>query len=354
MQRKLAVIGAVAAVAVSACTAAEIGAAVSPDGRNAICLHADPLAYEVLRDGVVVAAKSGIGVCLDGKCLVKGISEAASVTKRTLAGTVPAPTYKKAGVSLAGNETFADFGDFAVRLVARNDGVAYRLELKKTGIITNEKADLTIPKAARCWYNRTSRNSLGCEETVPQFADATALKTDAKSAFYLPFAYSVGGKTVAVTESGLTDYPALYFGEVEQGADGARLSSLFAKYPKATTRVGGWGKEKGLKTGGRWVRVTETENFIAKADAPRALPWRTFILADSPSKLCEADIVYALAEPAAEGADFSWVRPGKVAWDWWNAFDNKGTEKGCTTEGYKRFIDFAAKAGVEYVIFDEG
>ena len=354
MQKKLVVLGAVAAVAVSACTAAEVGSAVSPDGRNAIRLHAAPLAYEVLRDGVVVAAKSGIGVCLDGKCLVKGISDATSVTKRTLAGTVPAPTYKKAGVSLAGNETFADFGDFAVRLVARNDGVTYRLELKKTGIITNEKADLTVPKAARCWYNRTSRGSLGCEETVPQFADATALKTDAKAAFYLPFVYSVGGKTVAFTESGLKDYPALYFGDVEQTDVGAQLSSLFAKYPKATTRVGGWGKEKGLKTGGRWVRVTETENFIAKADAPRTLPWRTFILADSPSKLCEADIVYALAEPVASGTDFSWVKPGKVAWDWWNAFDNKGTEKGCTTEGYKRFIDFAAKAGVEYVIFDEG
>ena len=147
MQKKLVVIGAVAAVAVSACTAAEVGSAVSPDGRNAIRLHASPLAYEVLRDGVVVAAKSGIGVCLDGKCLVKGVSGAASVTKRALAGTVPAPTYKKAGVSLAGNETFADFGDFAVRLVARNDGVAYRLELKKAGIITNEKADLTVPKS---------------------------------------------------------------------------------------------------------------------------------------------------------------------------------------------------------------
>ena len=161
MQKKMVIIGAVAAVAISACMAAEIGAAVSPDGRNVIRLHAAPLAYEVLRDGVVVAARSGIGVCLDGTCLVKGISAAASVSKRTLAGTVPAPTYKKAGVSLAGNETLADFGDFAVRLVARNDGVAYRLELKKAGIITNEKADLTVPKAARCWYNRTSRGSLG-------------------------------------------------------------------------------------------------------------------------------------------------------------------------------------------------
>ena len=354
MQGKLVAIGTVAVAAASACAAAEVGAAVSPDGRNAIRLHAAPLAYEVLRDGVVVAAKSEIGVRLDGTCLVKGISAPQSVSWRTLEGTVATPVGKKASVSLAGNETFADFGDFAVRLVARNDGVAYRLELKRAGVVTDEKADLTVPKTARCWYNRTPRHKLGCEETVPEFADVADLKTDAKTAFYLPFAYSVGGKTVAFTESGLKDYPALYFGGVEQGADGARLSSLFAKYPKATTRVIGWGREKRVKVGGCWVRVTETEDFIAKAASLRALPWRAFVLADSPAKLCEADIVYALAEPAAKGADFSWVRPGKVAWDWWNASDNKGPEKGCTTEGYKRFIDFAAKAGVEYVIFDEG
>ena len=97
MQKKMVAIGAVAAVAVSACTAGEIGAAVSPDGRNAIRLHADPLAYEVVRDGVVVAAKSGIGVCLDGKCLVKGISAPQSVSKRTLAGTVPAQILNSTG-----------------------------------------------------------------------------------------------------------------------------------------------------------------------------------------------------------------------------------------------------------------
>ncbi|MBO7683641.1 MAG: FAD-dependent oxidoreductase [Kiritimatiellae bacterium] len=331
-----------------------VAAAVSPDGRNAIRLYGGPLAYEVSRDGVAVAAKSEVGVSLDGRRLEDGAQSPKSVTRRTLSGTVPTPVNKKASVSLAANETLADFGDFAVRLVARDDGVAYRLELKKAGTVDSEKADVTVPKGARCWFNRTPRRRLGCEETVPEFADAADLRTDANAAFYLPFAYSSGGKAVVVAESGLKEYPALYFGDVEQTDAGALLASLFAKYPKATIRVGGWGKEKGLKTGGRWVRVTETEDYIAKVDASRALPWRVFVLADEPSKLCEADIVYALAEPVAEGSDFSWVRPGKVAWDWWNAFDNKGTEKGCTTEGYRRFIDFAAKSGVEYVIFDEG
>ena len=48
------------------------------------------------------------------------------------------------------------------------------------------------------------------------------------------------------------------------------------------------------------------------------------------------------------------MKPGKVAWDWWSAFDNKGDPGGCTTETYERFVDFAAKTGVEYVIMDEG
>ncbi len=340
---------------VSACACAYAGAAdlTASFGGNEIRLYTNPLAYEVAKDGAIVVARTPIGVSLDGKSLEKGAKLVAKSTGSE-SGTIAVPVYKKASVDGECKWSLADFDDFAVRLVARKDGVAYRIELKKPGVIGSERADVTVPKAARCWFNRTGRGSLGCEETVPEFADASSLKTDSKKAFYMPFVYSVGGKTVAVTESDVRAYPAWYLGDVEQIAGGARLKSLFARYPKTTDRVGGWGRETGLKKGGRWVRVKEREAYIAKADAPRTLPWRTFILADSPSKLCEADIVYALAAPAEKGADFLWVKPGKVAWDWWNAFDNKGDPQGCTTETYVRFIDFAAKTGVEYVIFDEG
>ena len=332
----------------------DVNSAVSPDGKNEIRLYSNPLAYEVIRDGVVVVAKTEIGMKIGGVCLNGG--KPVKVVSGGVSGEVATPVYKKGAVSLLANEMFVDFGDWGVRLAARNDGVAYRFETKKPGIVDCEKADITLPKGARCWFNRTSRGSLGCEETVPEFADASALKTDAGKAIYLPFVYSTGvnGKTVAVVDAGLHDYPIWNFGDVEQTEGGTKLKSLFAKYPKTTERVGGWGNEAGLQKGGRWVKVKETEAFLAKADAPRAFPWRAFALADSPSKLCEADIFYALATPAAKGADFSWVKPGKVAWDWWNAFDNKGDPQGCTTETYVRFIDFAAKTGVEYVIFDEG
>ena len=287
----------VAALAMAGCMCShafnpDVNSAVSPDGKNEIRLYSSPLAYEVLRDGAVVVAKTEIGLKVDGKCVKEGGAKPVDVTVKKSGGSADFPVYKKGKVCLAAGETFVDFGDWGVRLAARNDGVAYRFETKKPGIVNCEKADLTVPKGARCWFNRTGRGSLGCEETVPEFADASALKTDDKKAIYLPFVYSAEGKTVAVVDADVHDYPIWNFGDVEQTEGGAKLKSLFAKYPKTTERVGGWGKETGLKKGGRWVR--------------------------------------------------------------WNAFDNKGDPQGCTTETYVRFIDFAAKTGVEYVIFDEG
>lgn len=349
----------VAVLAVAGCMCGrafnpDVNSAVSPDGKNEIRLYSNPLAYEVVRDGAVVVAKTEIGLKVDGKCVKEGGARPVDVMAKKSGGSADIPVYKKGKVCLAARETFVDFGDWGVRLAARNDGVAYRFETKKPGVVDCEKADVTIPKSARCWFNRTSRGSLGCEETTPEFADASALRTDDKKAIYLPFVYSAEGKTVAVVDTDVRDYPVWNFGEAEQAESGTKLKSLFAKYPRKTAHSangGEWPKRKIVPSGGRWVDVLEAEDFIAKATVPRALPWRVFVLADSPSGLCESDITYALATPPAKGADFSWVKPGKVAWDWWNDFDNGA---GCSTKTYERFIDFAAKNGVEYVIFDEG
>ena len=330
----------------------ELGAKAAFD-RNEIRLYTGPLAYEVVRDGKVVAAKTTIGFSLDGVCQAKD-AKLAKVTERKLSGSVETPVYKKASVDLSASETYADFGTFGVRLVARKDGVAYRFETKKAGTINCERAAVTIPsKDARCWFNRT--DAFGAEETVPEFRKAGELKAEGRKMFYMPFLYALADdNVVAVTESDVRNYPVWYFGDVKTTDAGVELDSKFERYPKSTSRVGGWGGEKGLSRGGRWVKIDAHEDYLVVADAPRALPWRTFILADGAAKLCEADIVYALATPQDPGADFGWVKPGKVAWDWWNCFDNIGDPEGCTTKTYERFIDFAAKTGVEYVIFDEG
>ena len=66
-------------------------------------------------------------------------------------------------------------------------------------------------------------------------------------------------------------------------------------------------------------------------------------------------MVYKLAAPSRM-KDISWIRPGKVAWEWWNHWGIKGVdfEAGINNETYMHYIDFASRHGIEYVILDEG
>ena len=345
----------------------KIWRAVSPDGLNEIRLFEKPLACQVLRRGVPVTGRMPIDLTVDGASLAQGAKPVGSEVRR-LSGREASPVYKKDAIDLGGEERIVDFGDWAVRLAARNDGVAYRFETKKPGRIrvNGESAPLVMPEGyVRCWANRTG--AFGQEESVPETFAAEALTTipggqeswTGKSLVYLPFVYAAGGACVAVTESDVRDYPIWNFERTEEmrrAQDGGSVSfaSRFASWPLKTARWASWhGREGAVKEGGRKVVVTDYADYLTDTEGTRTFPWRTFVLADSFAGFCEADIVRALAAPAAAGADFSWVRPGKVAWDWWNAFDNQG-EGGCNTKTYERFIDFAAANGIEYVILDEG
>ena len=80
---------------------------------------------------------------------------------------------------------------------------------------------------------------------------------------------------------------------------------------------------------------------------------RMLLLSDG--ELTENDMVYRLAAPSRI-ADRSWIKPGKVAWEWWNDWGLYGVDfkAGINTETYKYYIDFASENGIEYVILDEG
>ena len=322
--------------------------AVSPDGHNEIRLSTEPLAYEVVRDGVVIVAKSGIGMKVDGSCLVPSASGRVKMERKS--GFAEMPVYKKSRIDLLGNETFADFGDWGIRIAARNDGVAYRFETKMPGRIRvdREVASVTIPDAETiCWVNFTS--GYGCEESITATLKARDLAS--RGMAYLPLTYSIGGKTVSVTESDVYDYP-IWNLTCGSGEPKVRLDADFAKWPVAFVNNSNADRAAGARRERHW-HVSKRADYLVETDGTRTFPWRMFVLSDRPVALIENDIVVALARPQAAG-DFSWVKPGKVAWDWWNCWDNRGEEAFCTTAGYKRFIDFAAKNGVEYVIMDEG
>ena len=99
---------------------------VSPDGRNEIRLYSNPLSYEVRRDGVVVVAKTDIGMKVNDTCLGQaGTWDSVTSSEDRPAAKLPTPIYKKSAIDLSRNTKVFKFGGkWGVQLVARNDGVA--------------------------------------------------------------------------------------------------------------------------------------------------------------------------------------------------------------------------------------
>lgn len=80
-----------------------------------------------------------------------------------------------------------------------------------------------------------------------------------------------------------------------------------------------------------------------QAAPPLTTPWRVVMVADSPGRLLENNVlILNLNDPCAI-ADTSWIKPGKVI-----------REVTLTTTGGKACVDFAAKRGLQYVEFDAG
>lgn len=149
-----------------------------------------------------------------------------------------------------------------------------------------------------------------------------------------------GGPKVAITESDLEDYAGLYL-------QGRGEPSLRGVFPAVALEE--------RQTRDRDVRIVKRDDSIARTNGHRLFPWRILIVAEKDRDLLENQMVYKLARPL-QIEDASWIRPGKVAWDWWNANNLFGVDfkAGINTETYKYYIDFASKYGIEYVILDEG
>ena len=80
------------------------------------------------------------------------------------------------------------------------------------------------------------------------------------------------------------------------------------------------------------------------------------MVSTSDSQLAVNDMVWKLSPKQDAGTDYGWVKPGKVAWDWWNDWNLYGVDfkAGINNETYKYYIDFASTRGIAYVILDEG
>jgi alpha-glucosidase len=228
---------------------------------------------------------------------------------------------------------------FTLTFRAYNDGIAYRFEttMKDSLIVKNEISDISFPSGSVTWFPR-EKSFMSHNENVFTYGNLDTIGSQHLAS--LPALFKTGEINILITEAGIEDYPGMWL----RGAGDGKLTGTWPQYPD----------EERLNSD-RNLRVTKTGDYIARTAGTRTFPWRTFVISPNDAGLIESDLVYKLAEPTRL-TETDWIKPGKVAWDWWNANNIYGVDfrAGLNNETYKYFIDFASKNGIEYVILDEG
>ena len=315
----------------------------SPDKRIEIRIRtANGVRYDVLLKGKTLLQDSALSMNIDHKTF--GTEAKVLRSKESSSNQVfePVVRQKSAKIRESFNELRLDMeGGYAVVFRAYNEGAAYRLETslpQQQVKVYGEEANFNFPSDFITFYaQEDSFFSHNERRYVPQHVREIAPAFIAT----LPAVVDVGdGAKVAIAESDLEDYPGLWL----RGTSGNGLAAVFPPYPL---------KEKLERD--RDLKVVESADYIAVTQGTRTFPWRLIGVAERDGDLLTNQLVWLTAKPS-QVQDTSWIKPGKVAWDWWNANNIYGVDfkAGINTQTYKYYIDFAAKYGIPYVILDEG
>ena len=314
----------------------------SPDGKITVTVSpATDLNWSVTYDGkeVISSAKAGM-VLVDGIIPVSGekVRKATPGKINQVLETVVA--YKRSKIEDNCNTLLIAFrSGVAVQFRAYNDGVAYRFETSFKDDITvrNEIADLQFPAGSNAWYP-LEESFMSHNERVFIYSSLDTIGS--KHLASLPTLFKANGVNVLFTEAGIEDYPGMWI----RGAGSGKITGVQPGYPE-TEKL----------TRDRDMYVTATKDYVAKTKGTRTFPWRAFVITANDGQLVESDMVFRLGSPSRV-ADTKWIKPGQVAWDWWNANNIYGVDfrSGINDDTYKYYIDFASRNGIEYIILDEG
>ena len=308
----------------------------SPNGMNVVTVS-DGLTISVSHNGQdVVSVKAG----LSGQSRISGLNKKTSTVQTE---TITAPFYRQKNFTVSYRQMDFRLKDgFGLQVRAYDEGVAYRFYTtnKKETIITDELADFCFPEDAKAWLAYSTNDKKPFAMAFQNFYDETLLSQAQDKYAFLPATIQSGDVKVTILESDLRAYPGMF-----TKAKGMHLKAAFAKYPKKMAYYP-W---RGMSY------VEETEDYIAKSTGARTYPWRVMAITEEDTEMPVNNLVYALAEPNQIGST-DWIKPGKVAWDWWNDWNLKGVdfEAGINTRTYQYYIDFAAKNHIPYVVLDEG
>lgn len=308
------------------------------------------LTWRIEHNGVSVLKQSRINILIDDVFDVFTKGGLGKVTNRQQVRTKFAtPFYKKAEVKDEYNAMTVSFKNgISVEFRVYNDGAAYRFLLNRKNMaeVTNETAEFRFAKDYPAFVPYVNDNRGGeryCYSFESYYDEQPLSSMFSDSLAITPLAVCLpNGLKAIVMDAGVEDYPGMFLKRI--GVRG--LKAEFAPYP-LEQEIGGFDRLN--------LVPTKRASYIAKLDGQRTLPWRAVVITEKDADILNCDMAQRLA-PVCRIKDTSWIKPGKVAWDWWNNTNVTGVDfkSGMNTDTYLYYIDFAAKNNIEYIIIDEG
>ena len=325
----------------------------SPDGRLVANIEAldGSLTYGVAYDGQVLTLPSLIGLDYTQGDKSFHRMTVKKVTRRSVDETIATPLYRQTTMRDHYNEMTLKLKEgLSVIFRAYNGGIAYRYDWEgKPGLVNHESMQYIF---ARDWET-TAPYVISFDSNRHEIQYSTSFENhyvtkhlselDPRRLCFLPLmVHADNGLKICITESSLLDYPGLY---LHNTGESGVLVGEHAPYPKRVEQGG----HNNLQ-----LKVMERESFIAKMDNTKLFPWRIMMIG-SDCEIAANNMSHLLAEQSPI-SDIDWIKPGKVAWDWWNNWNigNVDFKAGINNDTYKHYIDFASHYGIEYVILDEG
>lgn len=233
-------------------------------------------------------------------------------------------------------------GDYGLIFRVYDDGLAYRWRVNsdQSFDVISEQVSFSFCKNYKIWFPE-EEGFLSHQECKYKYICLSEIGSK-RFCSIGALVDLLDGSKVYISEADLESYPGMWLKSSD--VDSFSLQGLFPGYPLET-----------IQTRDRTVKVSKYADYIAKCEGTREFPWRLMIISENDSQLVASQMVYKLASPCRI-EDVTWIKPGKVAWDWWNDNNIYGVDfkSGINTDTYKYYIDFASKYGIEYIILDEG
>ena len=318
----------------------------SPDGTLKVEISAgNELVYQVMHGNDTILSHSNIALVLEDGTIVGRTPRITGERRKKIKDNIESPFYRFKEFVATGNELDLKLkGGFGIIFRAYNEGVAYRFYTTQSSdiIIKEEQAEFNFKEDYTAYLPYTTNDKKPMAMAFQNVYDITPLSKAQPKLAFLPVTVDCGSVKLTLLESDLEAYPGMFV-QSQQGKYG--LKGVFAPYP-AKTDFYPWRKQE---------YVTETTDFISRSRGSRSYPWRVLAITEKDTDMPVNNLVYALASPNRIG-DTSWIKTGKVAWDWWNDWNLKGVpfKAGINMDTYKYYIDFASRNGLEFIVLDEG